>query len=203
MLSQTTSLYSTTKDVTIEPGTGDSYVRPPILLQLDVNYRWSSIVLNSTTINSNASMDKLKEHAYGGYGGSLAAGDRAPDAPALFDVKRKSLIRLFDLFDVSKHTVIVFNSSADDIRSTFEALAVLSSSSIVQTVVVAAPQSTSTIFTTTIDHTVTDTEGHAFRGYHISADAGLTVVAIRPDAYIGALVKSVVELKAYFSKVFR
>jgi hypothetical protein len=95
-------------------------------------------------------------------GGTLVAGDRAPDAP-LKDAAGRP-IRLFDLFRGPHSTLLAFGTSSGQ-----------SASSSVREYTVVRPGDTTT------GHHVVDVDGHAFAAY--GAVEG-TVVRVRPDGYI-------------------
>lgn len=206
MLQQTTGLYAKTKGATVD-GTGGFTNRPEALFQLGVNYRWSSIV-SDTRVAATAStidLDELKVHAYGGYDDSLAAGDRAPDAPGLVH-EGGGETRLFDLFDVTRHTVLLFLTTSDSrkaaITSTLQIMKTLPADT-VQSVILSSPSTGSqSDMVPSADRVLTDGQGHAFAGYKVSDGDDLTIVVVRPDVYIGAIVRTAEELQSYFSRVF-
>ena len=88
------------------------YYRNRKLFQLDVNYRWSSIVFDERYPEVSQSTERS---AYGTAGHDLRAGDRAPDAPGLVQIAPnncdKTISNLFDLFKSTKHTALVFASA--------------------------------------------------------------------------------------------
>ena len=98
----------------------DKFPRRRKLFQLDLNYRWSSIVFDERFASSSAQKD-----AYGKLGQDLRAGDRAPDAPSLVILHSKvtsigkvsgqvgASVRLFDIFEPTVHTALVFAPASD------------------------------------------------------------------------------------------
>ena len=166
------------------------------LLQLDVNYRWSPIVFDARGHNG-LSEDDLKARAYEGYpGGDLRAGDRAPNAPALIstDGAERSL---FDLFKPTFHTVLVFASQGDEAEIVQAAQAY--PADIVHIVILGKSAVPQTVAGMQSYH---DKEGHAYRAYRVDGDT-VTLVVVRPDGYVGAVVYDLTELQTYFSRIFR
>ncbi|TBU28541.1 FAD binding domain-containing protein [Dichomitus squalens] len=166
------------------------------LYQLDINYRWSPITVDAHG-KDGLSEDDLKARAYEGYpGGDVRAGDRAPQAPALVgaDGLEKTL---FDLFKPTFHTVLVFSpqgGAAEIVKAAQEYPA-----GTVHTVVLGKDAVPQPIDSAESYH---DKEGHAYRAYHV--DGGeVTVVVVRPDGYVGAVVHDVSGLRTYFAKIFR
>ena len=104
---------------------------------------------------------------------------------------------LFDLFKPTHHTVLVFapRGGAAKIIQAIQAYP----AGTVQTVVLgkdAVPQ--------TVDGAKSyyDKEGHAHRAYQVDGDTE-TIVVVRPDGYVGAVVYDLTGLKTYFSRIFR
>ncbi|KAF8891790.1 FAD binding domain-containing protein [Infundibulicybe gibba] len=100
--------------------------RTGCLLQLGVNYRWSSIVVDEQSKDYIPSGDDtngdqkqvVQFDDVDPYGkrtdGRLRAGDRAPDACDLFDPRTGTTTRLFNIFGPTHHTVVHF--STDGLR---------------------------------------------------------------------------------------
>ena len=170
--------------------------RNNVLYQLEINYRWSPIVFDARG-NDGLSEDDLKAHAYEGYNaGDVRAGDRAPNAPALVSGDGTESA-LFDLFKPTHHTVLVFAPRGDE-AEILQAIQIYPSGT-VQTVVLgkdAVPQ--------TVDgaESYHDKEGHAYRAYQVDGDT-VTIVVVRPDGYVGAVVYDITGLETYFSRIFR
>ncbi|KAF7965869.1 hypothetical protein HWV62_41190 [Athelia sp. TMB] len=185
------------------------------LLQLGVNYRGSTIVVDETepepetpaadgagTINADSyTVD-----------GALRGGDRAPDAPEL--VRLGGTTRLFDIFKSYLHTVLIFSSAATTTQSTavLEALQKYPTGSI-QSVVIHTWESV-VIHTWEVYHSseaglelatmvVKDKLGHAYQGYAVAPRSkDLTVFIVRPDGVIGGLVHGVGGVQKYFNNIF-
>ena len=182
-----------------------------------VNYRFSSIVYDERTPlgHSQDDIDHALARAYAGYEGSgtLAAGDRLPDAP---DIRRlfgtsDTIWTLLDLFQVNLHTVLVFPD--EEMGDRGEALTEIEPvldlcdkypADAVHAVVlvpmkiahawppVYRPDGTLKVFG--------DYEGHARSAYRVGK--GMTVVIARPDGYVGAVVFGVKGVQEYFSRIF-
>lgn len=183
-----------------------------------VNYRFSSIVYDERTPlgTSQDAKDHALARAYAGYegSGSLAAGDRLPDAPGLLSLSGPSHTKwtLLDLFKTSKHTVLVFpDAGSDDGASVLATrrvvdLAKTYPAEIVQAVVL-VPARKAHAFPPmeTPDGSVTalvDLDGHARSAYRVGQE--MAVVAARPDGYVGAVAlgTGVDGVKRYFEMVF-
>ncbi|KAI0360777.1 monooxygenase [Trametes cingulata] len=200
MLSTTTGLYSNlvaSKDGKSEDGW--LQWRNRSLTQLDINYRWSPIVLDAR--GNGDDEDALKARAYVGYPGEEPhAGDRAPGAPALVGAAGK-VTSLHEIYKPHLHTIIVFSPETEDAESRISS---------VSQAIDALPKDTYQVVVLGRNGvpkapgagvaTYHDKEGYAFGAYHVQEDK-LTVVAIRPDAYIGAFVYDGEGLNAYFSRL--
>ncbi|KAI9064758.1 hypothetical protein FKP32DRAFT_568134 [Trametes sanguinea] len=203
MLAATTALY---KDVMANKGAAQPAMggfpqwHDESLTQLDINYRWSPIVYDA---RGNGDLDDtaLKARAYTGYPGeSVHAGDRAPDAPGLVDSSGKA-IRLHETFKPTVHTILIFSfdtaNAEEEIDSIVQATRSLPEDTL-QIVVLGSrdvpkPRDGVTAYK--------DGEGYAFRTYSIQ-EGKVTVVSVRPDAYIGAIAYDAAGLKTYFSRIF-
>ncbi|KAF5336673.1 hypothetical protein D9758_015667 [Tetrapyrgos nigripes] len=133
--------------------------------------------------------------------------------------KDENEMRLFDVFVPSAHTVIIFagasSSSTPDARAALDAIlksVAAYPKGTVQTVVVYPGSATTNVTQgvssentthTGSDYVFVDREGHAYREY-VASETEVTVVVVRPDGYIGAvLVQPVPEgLEVYFKNVY-
>ncbi len=175
--------------------------RNDALFQLDVNYRWSPIVLDGRTSDKSNERD-LKARAYEGYpGDSIQAGDRAPDALTLLCADGTET-SLFSVFKPYIHTVLAFLPAGHIAAHTAAALDLAKSYSldVLQVVILkrrgvpgeaVAGNDTSTYY---------DRNGHAYSEYGVGDS--FTIVVVRPDGYVGAVVEDVLEAKEYFSLIF-
>ncbi|KAK0196716.1 hypothetical protein F5146DRAFT_1099167 [Armillaria mellea] len=147
-----------------------------------INYQYSSIVLEERDMEPQDAEDVLA-HVYSGYEGrgSLCAGDRAPDAPL-------GGMTLFSLFKLTVHTVLIFSKWSTDLEVILKTLPV-------QTFVIAnANESLEGV------SVLVDSEVHARKAYMVEEDS-LTIVIVRPDSFIGAIITDVEGVEWYFSKV--
>lgn len=183
----------------------DPHFRSRKLFQLTVNYRWSPIVYDERFKDTG---NRVAINAYGSDDQEVRAGDRAPDAPELIQLTSSttehSVSCLFDLFLPQKHTILLFSPSLSEEKipallvplqklekNLFQVAIILNSESIIDDSI-------------SLHHTVfKDAGGHAFSGYGIKdiREEPLAVV-VRPDAMIGAFIRSASGLEEYLSNVF-
>jgi len=194
----------TTKILKVSMNTPSSEVgwkRPGSIKQLGVNYRGSSIVVDQCGTGPDA------RHIYSAYdvgvGGPLLAGDRAPDAPSLFEVKfddekSSESTRLFKLFSPTRHTVLIF-SDADDILATLSVIAKYPKE-YVRPVLLLRAGTTNTIQHVACD-VFEDRDGYAYDTYK-GLEGANEIVIIRPDGVIGGVVRDVDWVERYFKTVF-
>ncbi|THV05565.1 hypothetical protein K435DRAFT_744813 [Dendrothele bispora CBS 962.96] len=181
----------------------DGWVRGYELRQFGVNYRGSPIVIDQKYTEVEETSDPYRS----GDDGSVRAGDRAPDAPGLVKLsssaevsKDKDALTFFDMFKPSSHTVIAFAGErpAEEVDAILATTTAYPEGSI-QTAVVYPRTPTNT--TSSANYLLVDRDGHAYKGYVVS-ESEISVVVVRPDGYIGALVFQPEGLKSYFSKIF-
>lgn len=218
MLNQTTQML----DQTFKDGEEKGWSRDTGLLQLGVNYRWSSIVCDERQVLEA----RYEADYYDPYGildddeeddinvgvdsngstvdGVLCAGDRAPDATNLIDRSASSLFlstySLFQIFSSHYHTVLIFSK----LKKPKSVLRYLKScpAGTVRSVVV-APRGRLTVSNADIqdaDIVLEDRDGHAHDAYIPGQVCG--VVAIRPDGMVGAIVQNEQWLHKYFMGIF-
>ncbi|KAI5120175.1 hypothetical protein M0805_008441 [Coniferiporia weirii] len=180
------------------------------MFQLEINYRWSSIVLDERFAESGFGSER---NAYGTVGGNVHAGDRAPDAPGLVvlfkntelekvgkvEGKQGESVRLFDIFDPGAHTILVFSADATLFLELRRALKRLPGDLVRTLLIVPSASSLLSGEGSGADLVLEDREGHAFRGYGVEGIAD--VVVVRPDGMIGAFVKGSKGVESYFTKV--
>ena len=172
------------------------------LKQLGVNYRWSSILVDERH-GAHAGAEQGTVDAYGALGGDgLHAGDRAPDAPGLSNLKTpgSGTTSLFDIFRPVRHTVLVFSqdpSAVQDVLATLKAYP----EGLVRSVVV-VPRDRVESVPVDADLALKDGDGHAYAGYGCSPDAS-TIIVIRPDGVVGAIAAGVTGVKKYFGAIFK
>ena len=171
------------------------------LLQLDINYRWSDIVYDERFASSDP---KAERHAYGEEGQVVRAGDRAPDAPGLECLfageGRKPVGRLFDVFNATQHTAIVFVRDLHSAQPLFEALAAFPESTLQTALILPALSSFAIPSEPKADFIFKDAAGHAYEGYGVGESSA--VIIVRPDAWIGSFATSADGVKVYLSRVF-
>ncbi|KZT72192.1 monooxygenase [Daedalea quercina L-15889] len=202
MLQASTRLLNALQGSNAERSDDDTaWKRAGILKMLNINYRWSSIVVDERA------PEKPKEpvDVYGGEtGGDLRAGDRALDAPALLlvstDGDRQDALSLFSIFRPVYHTVLLFNPDANAALPILEEVKRFPPGSL-KTVVVYPRDTVQFSAVAGADITVVDKEGHAFIAYGVSPERP-TIVVIRPDGVVGAVVYGLDGLKPYLKIVF-
>ncbi len=161
--------------------------------QLGVNYRDTAYIFDERT--ESIQVNSVR-NPYG-RGETLRAGDRAPDASALLDMRDASkAMRLFDLFSVACHTVLIFAAQCDGVLPFAEALEAYPSETIQRVIIL--PSSGSESFD--IEGLVLkDSMNHANSAYGTKSGV-ITVAAIRPDGVVGAIATSVEGLHRYFKQ---
>ncbi|KAJ3776349.1 FAD binding domain-containing protein [Lentinula raphanica] len=192
MLDMTTQLFR--KEFAAQSGQRKDFFRGPELLQLGINYRGSSLVLDEKYTDKDEVVDPYRS----GDDGTVRAGDRAPDAPSLAHLDADTLketaetMRLFDVFSPVQHTVLVFPGFAGDgfVTEVATTLAELPSDLFQSLLIYPRATPPSPRPSAVLSMTLVDTEGYAYKDYAVAEDTPGTVFIIRPDGYIGALVTS-------------
>ncbi|KZP23359.1 hypothetical protein FIBSPDRAFT_919161 [Athelia psychrophila] len=190
MLNISKSLHKAVADTQSE----NPWARGEKLMQLGVNYRGSSIVIDETEDEAGGTQPKSNSY---NIDGTLRGGDRAPDAPNLLDARSRNghgltTTRLFDVFKPYMHTVLIFSSAA----ATSQCTAILRA-------LEQYPEGCiqSAILATMV---LNDKLGHAYEGYAVVPRAEMvTVYIIRPDGVVGGLVRGVEGIEKYFSGIFQ
>lgn len=185
------------------------WYRGRVLFQLGVNYEWSSVVYDDRREGGRAA---TVEDAYGGGEmHSVRAGDRAPNAPALHVLPRSesattaTTTSLFEIFHVSKHTILVFvpqNIGKEQSKFFLDVTRsqLLGLCSIVLVFEKGTEEHSIASVIEIADLAVLDTAGYAFRLY--AAKSQIRTVVVRPDLMAGAMMGSTEGLEHYFSLVF-
>ena len=106
--------------------------------------------------------------------------------------------RLFDLFTVKKHTVLVYAPSGKE-RGALEAAEALSGIPEAQTFLIVREDPTKLGLKTQVP-VLFDRHGHGHEDYLVEEDAG-DIVIVRPDSFVGAVVKDLEAAKRYFAKI--
>ena len=189
-----------TSDEAKAQGSDDAaFRRDSKLHQLDVNYRWSSIVYDERIDRKEG---EVKKTAYGVAGQVVQAGDRAPDAPSLVahytHPSLPAVTRLFDIFKPDIHVALVFasTSSVDHVKDMLVALDGIPSC---RKVIISPPGQQLNLASPGIaDYLVEDKDGLAFSTYGVKVSSdGLRVVIVRPDAMVGAFAHSLDGVGSY------
>ena len=201
MLDLTTKILKLSLDA---PNSEVGWKRTGNVNQLGVNYRGSSIVIDQYN-DVGAGPGQRKAHsAYNAeVGGVSQAGDRAPDAPGLVEIKSDNQpssesTRLFKLLSPMRHTVLIFAEVAD-VHATLAAIARYRKE-FIRVVVFLRAGNTNLLQNVDCD-VFEDRDGHAYDAYR-SAKGTNDIVIIRPDGVIGAVVRDVDWLERYFTTIF-
>ncbi|KZT17493.1 FAD/NAD(P)-binding domain-containing protein [Neolentinus lepideus HHB14362 ss-1] len=177
------------------------------LFQLDLNYRWSPVILEEASQGRAPS---------GGFSGSpdqaerIHAGDRAPDAPGLVDLTATDdpAKRLFQYFKPTHHTVLIFSSSEAAISSFVLEVQKVPASAVRSVVVIPGTISVRPdnidfefVWRSMVDYSLKDCEGHAYNSYSVGSLDGDVAVIVRPDGVIGGIVEDGNGVAKYFQRI--
>ncbi|KAL1746389.1 FAD binding domain-containing protein [Schizophyllum fasciatum] len=168
----------------------DAWKRDSELYMFGVNYRGSEIVLDERKPLSDAIPS-----AYGSGEGGLRAGDRAPSAPVQCEA-RPAVQKLFDIFSCSRHTVLIFAAYLKSARRAVAATKAIPEA-IAETFVVLSQGCPSPANAEV--EVLKDVEGYAYSAYEIVQEP--TVVVVRPDGAIGAIVLDDAGIGRYFAQI--
>jgi hypothetical protein len=221
MLRQTTAMFEATasrfaasKNAAGSSGAEDKEASPLLrgraLFMLGINYEWSSIVLDDQRARPTREEGAARAYGADAVPAGLRAGDRAPDAPGLRVLSGTwfapdSTPALFDAFRPNHHTVLFFaGAAATAAPDTLELMLTVTSrqpTNNVRTALILGSEMPRAS-TQPVDVAFFDAQGYAFKHYEISKDATLTVVVVRPDGVVGAIVRSDRALEQYFKLIF-
>ncbi|KAJ7703976.1 FAD binding domain-containing protein [Mycena rosella] len=169
--------------------------RGDAMRMLGVNYRGSSIICQAAGA-AGAESDPYAEAA----GAPVQAAYRAPDAPELVPAGTQgAATRLFEVFSVLAHTVLVFGGDTDARAPVVDALARFPPG-IVRAVLLLGHGHAVPGDAPKFGAVFEDRAGHAYRGYSVDADA-LTVVVVRPDGVVGVVASNVEAMEQYFHRI--
>ena len=178
------------------------------LKQFGINYRWSSIVFDERYASPDAQHASAEAlNAYGTEGDVVRAGDRAPNATGLVRLDLEGdtqTIDLFSIFGPTHHTAIVFGSESSAMEAILKSLKTYPPSTVSSAVVY--PRSTPASESPAhgldgADHVLQDSDGFAFTGYDMP-ETRSTVVVVRPDGVVGAVVHDIDGIAKYFAPIF-
>jgi len=189
------------------------------VLQLGVNCRWSSVVVDEQ--GDEELLDDFDEGDYGeeeeedfpsdaAVSRPLSAGDRAPDAPGLVALKcpapdktvaDASTTSLFRTLRASHHTVLILTNEANRYTPVIGLLAPYTPDAVQSAIVVRAQGTVPASAHALADWVLEDRGGHAYRTYALRDRCD--VVVVRPDGLIGAVVRSREGLRRYLRGVFK
>ncbi|KIY53598.1 hypothetical protein FISHEDRAFT_33020 [Fistulina hepatica ATCC 64428] len=172
------------------PDPDSTFRRGGALNQLGVNYRGSPIVIDERTPEGQTKNPSVYVAT-----GILQAGDRAPDAPLN---KGGVVVRLFDIFKPVEHHVLVFSTNKDVVDAVVAAVSTLPAGTVSALVIVPAGASVGDVKVPVLE----DKDGVAYTAYDISNPTETTIVIVRPDGVVGAILVSADGIKQYFAKIF-
>ncbi|VDB94207.1 unnamed protein product [Peniophora sp. CBMAI 1063] len=175
--------------------TADAAAHPLAFRMLGVHCRGSDIVNDELVVDRRTEIEEVS--AYGGEGedtGRVHAGDRAPDAPGLRDADGTER-SLFDLFDLAKHTVLVFDPAlVDELLGAVQTFEV----ECIQTLLVLEAGSASCTSPRGVQ-VVVDFKGLASQAYSVAQ--GTRIAVVRPDGVVGGMLKGTKGVNDYFARV--
>ena len=196
MLGRTTAILNETVQFKADGSNIGSQQRAQVLHMLGLNCRWSPIVVDEQPEAPEHSRDGpyLSEDTT-----VLYAGDRAPDSPGLV-VTGGEETSLFKIFGPTHHTVLIFEADAANAKAVLEVLSGYPKDAVKKVVVL--PKGTENAAAVDgADLVVVDRDGHAHTFYP-PVGKGFSVIAVRPDGVVGAIVKGVAGAQRYFKGIF-
>ncbi|KAL1742351.1 FAD binding domain-containing protein [Schizophyllum fasciatum] len=188
MLARTTRLLERTMRPRARGDPDAGWRRGGALYMLGIHCRWSRIVRDARRAAPAAGDERAS--AYAGAARGVCAGDRAPDAPVAGGAGR-----LFELFGVARHVALVF--SADAARA--DAVAGLPAGLCAVAAVRPRGCGAGAGSGTKAEHVLEDRDGEAYKAYEVADDP--TVVVVRPDGVIGAIVMGEGGVEEYFGGI--
>ncbi|KAI0685279.1 hypothetical protein BC835DRAFT_1421402 [Cytidiella melzeri] len=229
VLSLTTKIMEKTVAFKTGGGTDASFAqRPKALHQLGVNHRRSDIVVDEQPDEKQQDEMFDVSAAYRPEDPSvLRAGDRAPDSPGLLRlnlvldrnndklVSEEESTTLFDILSTTRHTALIFPSAAaadvrgQDITETVMALKCATPRGTIHIVFILINiKDCDTNVKFALDGVAdrdidvfVDGEGHA-HAFYPPVKQGFSTIIVRPDAVVGAVVKSREGVEEYLNRVF-
>ncbi|KAI3613696.1 putative monooxygenase [Moniliophthora roreri] len=197
MLNQTTELMH--KSFVSVAGDHRGWIRGWDLRQFGVNYHGSLVILDERYTDTNEPVDPYRSS----HDGTAHAGDRASDAPGLVWNGEKK--RLFDLLDSVSHTALFFcgEQPSTEAKGTLDFLSVHPRArGVPMKTIVIYPQGNDSPKDLGMDYTFVDGDAYAYKHYCVKQGESWIVI-VRPDGYIGAVVKGASGLQKYFQLVLQ
>ncbi|KIY53608.1 hypothetical protein FISHEDRAFT_32989, partial [Fistulina hepatica ATCC 64428] len=188
MLNMSTRLLNKTFEH--HPDPDSTFRRGGALNQLGVNYRGSPIVIDERTPEGQTKNPSVYVAT-----GILQAGDRAPDAPLNKD---GATVRLFDIFKPAEHHVLVFSTNRDAVNTVAAAVSTFPAGIVSASVIVPAGASVNDVKLPVLE----DKDGTSYTAYDICNPTETTIVIVRPDGVVGAVLVSTEGINRYFAKIF-
>ncbi|KAK7018798.1 hypothetical protein VNI00_018228 [Paramarasmius palmivorus] len=174
MLDLTTKIFK--KDISKSSALGPSQ-RGFEIRQLGITYRGTSSILVDERY-PNTVPEEVDPYR-SGLDGTVHAGDRAPEAPGLKCLGGDDTTSIYDFFDVTSHTVLLFGKSVSDVQGSLD-LVVKYPKNLMKTLLVLPQGSDWESQSSSLDQVLIDAEGHAYTNYRTQPGDNLTVV-VRPD----------------------
>ncbi|KAJ3794429.1 FAD binding domain-containing protein [Lentinula aff. detonsa] len=216
------SSINASNDIKKPSRSGIAFIRGFELRMFGINYRGSPIVLDEVDPPAEV-LDPYKMSA----DEPVRGGDRAPQAVGLKVLCRSSLTStedgqgtttLFDVFDTTAHTALVFAGSIESlelVRSLVRALTKYPHG-MMRIMIVHSQEGEPELVATELEDKVLevqDTEGYAYASYLRGLDhsglpasgserKGPVVVIVRADGHVGAIVKDAEGVERYKQKLF-
>ena len=177
MLDKTTKLMHKTFQNASKSGSDGWTNRDQEFTQFGVNYRGSSLLVEERYTDADEPVDPYRS----GFDGSAHAGDRAPCAPGLIlsQPGEASTCRLYDLFDITSHTVLVFTRAGSSLAGEVQRILSGYDRALVKGVII-SPQGTTGTMDSSFLQTVIDGDGYVYKHFKVPQDEELVVV-VRPD----------------------
>jgi hypothetical protein len=179
---------------------------PADFTQLGVHYKDSALVFDE--FGEDAPVKEPTGLAsFAVKGRQLRAGNRAPDASGLVVLSgtdKGSETTLFDGFNLSTHTALVFVSLGVPSSSVTEAIAALQparTAGLFRVVVVHTTSRPDVAIAEGVDCELLDSAGHAMAAYAPDRLGPFAVAIIRPDQVIGAFTSSPAGIHRYVSSI--
>ncbi|KZT72290.1 monooxygenase [Daedalea quercina L-15889] len=176
------------------------------LKQFGINYRWSPIVFDDrfkAVDSQHAEASAL--NPYGTEGDVVRAGDRAPNATGLVRIggrdEGSQPTSLFSILSPTHHTVLIFGPQAADLGSIMKSVKACPPGAVYSAIVYPGSTSTTSPAVDGSDALLRDRDGVAYTEYGMLEGESFAVV-VRPDGFVGAIVRGGEGVTKYFSAIF-